>query len=208
MAYKYYAVKSGLTPGVYLTWEECKVNVIGVPSSDYRGFNCEIEAHEYIYGTKSISKTSNKHSFKELKFREAIAYVDGSYTPKTNTPTYGVVFINNGQENRYSGIVEDKSLYSMRNVAGEIEAAIKAMEIAKISGIKKLTIYHDYNGISAWCTGKWKTNKAGTKKYKDLYDQIKKHMDIKFIHVKGHSGDYYNNLADSLAAEMQTRLIG
>ena len=35
----------------------------------------------------------------------------------------------------------------------------------------------------------------------DKVKDIKKYVDIKFVKVKGHSGDKYNDLADKLAKE-------
>ena len=68
-------------------------------------------------------------------------------------------------------------------------------------GIKKLTIYHDYEGISKWPLKQWAANKEGTKAYQEFYNNIKEYVDIKFVKVKGHSGDKYNDLADKLAKE-------
>ena len=67
------------------------------------------------------------------------------------------------------------------------------------NGIKKLDLYHDYEGIAKWCTGEWKATKPVTKRYKEFYDSIKNKLDVRFIKVKGHSGDKYNDRADALA---------
>ena len=75
------------------------------------------------------------------------------------------------------------------------------MEYAYQNGMKSLTIYHDYEGIAKWPLRDWAANKEGTKAYQDFYDNIKKYVDIKFVKVKGHSGDKYNDLADKLAKE-------
>lgn len=90
---------------------------------------------------------------------------------------------------------------SMRNVAGEIEGAMIAMEYAIENGYNTLDLYFDYNGIEKWCTGEWKTNKEGTKNYKQFYDGIKNRLRVNFYKVKAHSGVDYNELADKLAKE-------
>ena len=41
--------------------------------------------------------------------------------------------------------------------------------------------------------------KKGTKEYKKFYDSIKDKLNIKFVKVKAHSGDKYNEEADRLA---------
>lgn len=45
---KYYAVKIGLTPGIYETWAECEANVKGYPKAEYKGFATLDEAKEYM----------------------------------------------------------------------------------------------------------------------------------------------------------------
>lgn len=133
------------------------------------------------------------------------AYVDGSYNVTTSRFGYGVVlFYTEGGEEKtlqLSKGFSNPELAQMRNVAGEIMGAGEAMKRAKEMGIKELTIYHDYEGISKWCTGEWKTKKTWTKKYKAFYDEISKDVKVKFIKVLAHSGDTYNEIADKLAKE-------
>ena len=35
---KYYAVKRGKTPGIYLTWEDCRSQISGFSGAVYKGF--------------------------------------------------------------------------------------------------------------------------------------------------------------------------
>ena len=64
-----------------------------------------------------------------------------------------------------------------------------------------MVIYYDYEGIAKWCTGEWKTNKEGTKAYAAFYNSIKDRLNVEFRHVKGHSGDKYNDLVVHLAKQ-------
>ena len=96
---------------------------------------------------------------------------------------------------------DDEELAAMRNVAGEIKGAEAAMQYAMDHGMKKIAIYHDYEGIAKWCTGEWKTNKDGTKAYKAFYEAASRLVEITFVKVTGHSGDKYNDMADQLAKE-------
>lgn len=45
------------------------------------------------------------------------------------------------------------------------------------------------------------SNKDGTKAYKAYFDSIKNYINIRFVKVKGHSNDRYNDMADILAKE-------
>lgn len=199
MANKYYAVKIGLTPGIYDTWDECKANVEGYPGAVFKSFKTIKEANEYLGITDFDCDEDQVMPFSDVD--NAIAYVDGSFNIATNTFGYGVVMFHNGSETHLIGAYDDENMASMRNVAGEIYGSLAAMEYAIHNGAKSLTIYYDYMGIEKWATGEWKTNKPGTTTYKQMYDRAIAQINIKFEKVKGHSGDKYNDLADLLAKE-------
>ncbi len=201
---KYYAVKKGLTPGVYETWEQCKAMVDGYSGAVYKSFPTMEEAERFVGQNFAEQGSVGQHisGKRPCPFTaegEAVAYVDGSYNVETGEYSCGVVFFAGGEETHLCQKGEDREMASMRNVAGEIMGARLAMEEAVSRGMDRLVIYHDYQGIASWCLGQWRTNKDGTKAYKQYFDSIKNIIEIKFIKVKGHSGDTYNDLADSLA---------
>lgn len=129
------------------------------------------------------------------------AYCDGSYNKKTHLCSYGVIILDE-KDNiiiEYGDSVCDNGYCNMRNVGGEIKGAESAMEYADKYGCDKLIIYHDYMGISEWALGKWKTNNEYTRAYKEKYDKYKDKFEIEFKHIRAHSGNKNNDLADSLA---------
>ncbi len=189
---KFYAVRKGKNVGIYNTWNECKEQVNGFSGAEYKSFTTLDEAKEYVEGIKVIE-------FKNLE-SSVEAYVDGSYEHCIRAFGSGVVILkNNIVEKTYSIKGQDESLVSMRNVAGEIEAAKIAMAYCISNEIENLTLYFDYEGIEKWCMGIWKANKEGTIAYKKFYDSIKDTLNVKFVKVKAHSGDRYNEEADKLA---------
>ena len=212
---KFYVVKKGKTPGIYSTWDECKSQVEGVSGAQYKGFATQQEAFDYA-GEELVQKavSDNRQTMlslpvekslqplPELASGEALAYVDGSYNAETKQYSCGVVFIYAGKERHLCKKEEDEEMAAMRNVAGEIMGARLAMEEALRQGAGSLTIVYDYQGIAAWCTGDWKTNKKGTKAYKAYYDSLQGKLSVRFKKLKGHSGDAYNDLADSLAKKL------
>lgn len=105
--------------------------------------------------------------------------------------------------NKYilKGNGNDKEMASMRNVAGEIMGAIASIEKALELGIDNIVIYYDYEGIKSWADSIWKTNKNYTKEYAKFIESIRDKIDIKFIHVKAHTGIEGNEEADSLAKQ-------
>ena len=48
MASKYYAVKKGKVPGIYLNWNDCKAMVDGYPGAVYKSFKTIEEAEKFI----------------------------------------------------------------------------------------------------------------------------------------------------------------
>lgn len=207
---KYYVVRNGRKNGIYRTWEECKVQVDGFSGAVYKSFKSEQDALNYLYGggVKDSAANGNLNKQKNVtgdsvRFDGAEdvvkAYVDGSFFAETGEFSYGMVIIRDGNEICFAEKVNEPELASMHNVAGEIKGAEAAMQYAVNEGLDAIIIYHDYEGIARWCLGDWKANKAGTKAYKAFYDSIKDKVNIKFVKVKGHSNDKYNDMADELA---------
>jgi viroplasmin and RNaseH domain-containing protein len=189
---KVYAVRNGKKTGVFNTWDECKEQVNGFKGAEYKSFKTLEEAKNYVYG-------SDLKKF-EIDENTVEAYVDGSYEHSIKLYGSGVVILNGDEEiTSFSVKGNDKDLVDMRNVAGEIEASKIAMNYCIENGIKNLILYFDYEGIEKWCIGAWKTNKVGTINYKKYYDSIKDNLNVKFVKVKAHSGNKYNDEADRLA---------
>lgn len=202
---KFYGVKVGLTPGVYNTWEECQANVSGYPNAKFKSFTTYEEAFAFVYPDKVLDELCNKNDTIDNKdnciVNGPVAYVDGSCDGDGTRYAFGVAILDGSKEYHLSGFGNDPEMVSMRNVAGEILGAQAAMEYAYKHNMKRITIYHDYQGISSWCLGEWKTNKSGTRLYKERYDEISKYVDINFVKVKGHSNVFYNDVVDTLAKQ-------
>ena len=203
MAEKYYAVKKGENPGIYKTWDECKEQVSGFSGAEYKSFKTLAEAEEYLGLAPGNSKT--KQSLEEYldqhRTSEAIAYVDGSFNSANMEYAYGLVLYANGELYEDCGSGFDEDMSAMHNVAGEIEGAMHAMKYCLEHHIGSLDIYYDYKGIECWALGEWKTNRDGTRAYKEFYDSIKDILKVSFNKVKGHSGDLGNDRADELAKQ-------
>ena len=200
MAKKYYAVRKGKTAGIYMNWDDCKAQVQGFSGAEYKSFPTITEAEAYMGGAvKNSIQVENEGGIPVTDKLNAVAYVDGSYNIDTKEFSYGVVMFHDGKELHFSQKVDDRELAEMRNVAGEIKGSECAMRYAVENGCETLVIYHDYEGISKWCTGAWKANKPGTIAYKKYYEEVSSKLKVEFIKVKGHSGDRFNDVADELA---------
>jgi len=196
MSKKFYAVKKGHKTGVFTTWDECKKQVLGFSGAIYKSFKTEDEAQRFLSNKSAVKNTPEQ---KMPSGNAAVAYVDGSYLDATKEFSYGVVLFHKNMELRLAEKFSDPNCIKMRNVAGEIKGAEKAMRYCLENGIKELEIVYDYEGIERWCTGEWKANKPGTIAYKKFYESLADRLDVTFRKVKGHSGDTFNDVADQLA---------
>ena len=203
MASKYYAVKKGKVPGIYLNWNDCKAMVDGYPGAVYKSFKTIEEAEEFITGEKIISgmKASGKNTSESGETCSTYAFVDGSFNKATHTYGYGGFLVTDNEKYVLQGADNDAEMATMRNVAGEIKGAEAAVKKAIELGIKELVIYYDYMGIEMWATGAWKRNKAGTIAYHDYIMSVRERIKLTFVKVKGHSGVEGNEEADKLAKQ-------
>lgn len=191
MAKKIYAVRNGRVPGIYTSWEDCQKQVSGFSGAVFKGFATQDEAITFL----------NSEEKSNLSEYEATAYCDGSFNIEDGRFSYGAVIFWNDKKYTFSESFFDGELSKMRNVAGEIKGAEKVFSFCLENGIKSVELFYDYEGIEKWCTGKWKRNKEGTILFHNNFVEISKLLNVKFTKVKGHSGDKYNDEADSLAKE-------
>ena len=184
---KYYAVKKGHKPGIYTSWDECKKQVEKFSGAIYKSFTSLEDAKNFI-----------KLEEEKIVDYGLIAYVDGSYNIKTKEYGFGCILIE-GVIKELSGKGDKEALVSMRNVAGEILGSLAAMKFALENGYPGVCIYYDYEGIEKWANGLWRANKIGTQNYQKLVNEYRKKINISFIKVLAHSGDFFNERADKLA---------
>lgn len=138
-----------------------------------------------------------------------IAYTDGSYNSMLERYAYGTIIFPNPQDLtdqlQISGSGEVDEYKTANNVAGEVLGAVTAMEFALEQGWKKITIFHDYNGLAYWAkampgmTRRWQAKTPIAQYYQKRYDELSQMIDVDFFWVRGHSRDHYNDIVDSLA---------
>lgn len=129
------------------------------------------------------------------------AFIDGSYNPATKIYGCGGFLIDQlGKKHIIQASGNDPRMAKMRNVAGEILGAMAAVELAQKLNMKKLTLFHDYEGVAAWPLGKWKCKKKETRDYvMFIWKAMETGLKIYYSHVTGHNGDAGNEEADQLA---------
>lgn len=196
---KVYAVKKGRTTGIFMSWDDCRAQVDGYAGAEYKSFADPADAAAYLgLGGSTVS---------EEVFPEGVrAYVDGSYDQASGRYSCGVVIVRtdsegNSETAEMNSAFDDAEAAKQRNVAGEVMGSKAAIEYCLENGIDSVEIYHDYEGIGAWADCRWKANNPLTQGYRDFVAEARKSVDIRFVKVKAHSGNRYNELADKLAKE-------
>lgn len=137
---------------------------------------------------------------------KAIAYVDGSYSEnKKGEGVYGsgVFLILEGMDMpmEFSFGGAEKEFLVHHNAAGEVMACTELITFLETNypQVNQLDLYYDYKGIECWVTGEWNAYKALSIAYREIMREAQKRMRIRFFHVDSHSGNIYNDRADSLA---------
>ena len=198
MAKKVYAVRKGRTTGLFMSWDDCKAQVDGFAGAEYKSFADPAEAMAYLGLTGGTETAADK-------FPEGVrAYVDGSYDSSSGRFSCGVVIVETDADGRsetteLNAAFDDEEAAQQRNVAGEIMGSKLAIDHCIANGVKAVEIYHDYEGIGAWADRRWKANNPLTQGYRDYVAEARKTIDIRFVKVKAHAGNKYNELADKLA---------
>lgn len=229
MAKKYYAVRVGHNPGIYVTWSDCKMQVKGFPGAQYKSFPTEVEAKAYMgsinipksarnkptrTGTKKTSastskrmsvgeylttQTDNISQIVELDPCEIRAFIDGSFDKRKGVVGSGGVMLIGTEEVEFSLSSIDPNHVAYWNVSGELLAALHVVDYALDHGYASCSLYYDYMGIEMWATGRWNTNNPLTTNYVKRMKKASKQLRIDFHKVKAHSGIAYNDRADALA---------
>ena len=164
---------------------------------DPEAFYCELRGFPTPEEVNKIQEEMNKPPL------EFAIYTDGSFREGMKYGGWAFAVFDKNGNNIFdnSGVVTDKEMLGMRNVAGEITAAEHAIKfMQKIPGKKDITIYHDYEGVSKWANNEWKANNKYTQEYKEFIKFYRSpDFNIKFEQVPAHSNIKNNELVDGYA---------
>lgn len=133
-----------------------------------------------------------------------LVFTDGAYSSSRDQGGVGIIILKDGKEIlRYSNMYKKTTNNQM-----ELGAIIIALRMIK-GKIDSLEIYTD----SQYCIGcavqgwKRKKNKVMWDEFDRQYNRVKELCpDIRFVHVKGHAGNKYNEIVDNLAVSASQRI--
>lgn len=128
-------------------------------------------------------------------------YVDGSYDKDLHVSGYSAICVDD--DSIIIRVLRGQTAFSgwtnMRNVGGELLAALAAVNDAIAHGYESVEIFHDYTGIQKWADEEWKCNNPYTELYHDIMSVYKKKIAIKFFKIRAHTGVKFNEMADQCA---------
>ncbi|HEY0732523.1 MAG TPA: ribonuclease HI [Chitinophagaceae bacterium] len=136
-----------------------------------------------------------------MSSRDIVIYTDGSSRGNPGPGGYGVVLMSGNLKKELS-----KGFRKTTNNRMELMAVIAGLEALKKPKLN-VTIYSDSQYVvkaveEGWLNNWLKTNFAKGKKNKDLwlrYYELSKTQNLKFVWVRGHADNMYNNRCDELA---------
>ena len=199
---KFYAVRTGRRPGIYTTWRACEEQVKGFPGAAYKAFPTKAQALAFV-GTSLPSSPSLLPAATRPATNDVHVWVDGSCLPNGKGRLHfgwAYVILDGERElHRASGNDVPVEARRHRNVAGEIQAVLRALEWCREHDISAAAVHFDYQGLASWVDGTWKTTMPFTLAYAERVRSME--MTLTWHKVQAHSGATYNELVDRLARE-------
>ena len=202
---KYYAVVRGVETGIFNSWAIASKLVLGYPGSIYKSFNSLQDAEEFMMKNNTDKPKQKDYRIKKRTVinkilplnNRSIIYTDGS--SKNEIAGYGAVLIKpTGDILKYYGRVpfdrgtnQKAELYAIYVALHIEDGPIQIMTDSEYS-INCLTKW-----TSNWIAKDWKGIK-NREIIESIYNLLQE-RDVKFQHVKAHSGVKYNEEADRLA---------
>lgn len=190
MSTKYYAVKKGKLPGIYLSWAECQAQTKGYSGAIFKSFTTRVEAENFIddststSSTTSASSTSSPSENDEIKYT---VYTDGSYYDNS---AGGAAVVVETKSVFYAKVHKDEE---QSNNRGELLGIILALQNTTGNIVIHTDSQYSINILS---------NGYTAKKNFDMIEQIRTLMKNRVVHyqyVPAHTGVLYNEIADQYA---------
>jgi ribonuclease HI len=218
---KFYAVRKGYKPGIYRTWDECRVQVEGFGGAQFKSFPTEREAADYIAGitvAKPTAKTAPTeepvhNSSPELNSSQVVIFADGACIGNPGPGGYGVVILQGSRRRELSGgfrLTTNNRMEIMGCIAG-LSAIDEPSEIALYSDSRYVVNAMTQSWAIRWRKNGWRRKDEGgdwaPALNSDLWIQMLELCDkhrVQFNWVRGHAGNVENERCDELARKAAT----
>ena len=139
-------------------------------------------------------------------------YTDGACSYNPGPGGWGAILIYNGVEKRISGGEPNTTNNRMELLAviNGLSCLKEKCEVEIFSDSAYVVNAYIQNWVDNWKANGWKKQKSSIKNlelWKQL-DSLVNFHNVKFIKVKGHSDNAYNNECDKMAREQVDKILG
>jgi ribonuclease HI len=200
--------------GVYETWAACEAAVKGVPGARYQAVGSRAQAEAMLRG-EGTALESGLYAFVDGNHHGGVGVVivqGGGEDPAVldeASMTVTQVFAGGAVRALAEPAAIAAALARLRNVLAELAALYLALRL--LPERARVTIVHDYEGLGAWMTGRWKTRDATVAEVVAACAELaaRRGLTLTFRHQRGHQAawagrdDYaqLNARADALATD-------
>jgi ribonuclease H-related protein len=201
--------------GIYETWEACKAAVRGVAGARFQSVPSRAEAEALLSGD-GVRLEPGLYAFVDGNHWGGIGVVlvrksAGAATVLREVgTTVGEVFGGGGSiETLESPEAIAAALARIRNVLAELGGLYAALGL--LSSGAAVTVVHDYEGVAAWVTGRWRAKDPTVVHVVAACRRriAEGRFELSFRHQRGHQSVYagvnefatFNHRADTLATE-------
>ena len=169
---KFYVVWQGVKPGIYSSWEECRLQVFGFENARYKSFT-SLEEAKKAFNENPWKHLNSKKNYQPTEqtsatsiIRESIA-VDAACSSNPGLMEYRGVFVADGVEIFHVGPLEEGT-----NNIGEFLAIVHALALLQKSG-RETPLYTDSVNAMKWVERKkCNTKLEQSERNRPLFDLI------------------------------------
>lgn len=203
--------------GVYDSWPACEAAVKGVKGARFQAVASRAQAEAMLRG-EGAALAPGLYAFVDGNHLGGVGVVlvDAGGEEPTVVDALGMtvrdVFMGGGVASLAAPKAIATALIRLRNILAELAALYLALRIGPEGAA--LTVVHDYEGVGAWMTGRWKTKDPLVAEIVAACTALAsaRRLTLTFRHQRGHQSSWagrddfahFNARADALATEAAT----
>jgi ribonuclease HI len=203
--------------GVYDSWPACEAAVKGVKGARFQAVASRAQA-EAMLRDEGAALAPGLYAFVDGNHLGGVGVVlvDAGGEEPTVVDALGMtvrdVFMGGGVASLAAPKAIATALIRLRNILAELAALYLALRIGPEGAA--LTVVHDYEGVGAWMTGRWKTKDPLVAEIVAACTALAsaRRLTLTFRHQRGHQSSWagrddfahFNARADALATEAAT----
>lgn len=203
--------------GIYESWPACEAAVKGVRGARYQAVTTRAQAEAMLRG-EGTTLTPGLYAFVDGNHLGGVGVVivDAAGEEPAIVEALGMTVTEVFTGASVASLAEPKpiaaALARLRNVLAELAALYLALRLVPEGA--SVTIVHDYEGVGAWMTGRWKTKDPLVAEVIAACTALAsaRRLTLSFRHQRGHQSTWaarddfahFNARADALATDAST----